>query len=389
VVAVIALLLMGNAAQAQMAAPSPLGPLTIRAGYAIQSDNNLFRSSTNARSEQFGTATLGVGFVSNQGLQRFEANLSAVDSQYQTFTYLNNTATNYDLAWRWAVSPEWTGNLTTSRSEALNNFADTVNTTQRNQRVTTNSTLDTTYLLQGAWAALAGVSTNKQTNDLAVTGVDDFSSNTGNVGVQYRFASGNSLSFRSNFTNGSYLNRTVPNAVLADDSFKETGQDLRVHYVIGGSSAADVYLTAINRTHPTYPSRDYSGVNAGATVNWAITGKTSVAVAATHTLNAFETVNTNYTTTDAISITPVWQASPKIAVRLNAAWGQVAYQGSPSAVPALDRKDTTNDISVGVVWTPTQQWNLSAAVQQANRSSNLAGQNYDANILSLAATFTF
>ncbi len=386
----MALLVFGSqGAWAQTAAPAPLGPFSIKASYAVQNDSNIFRSSSNAMSEQTGVTTLGLGFVTNQGLQKLEANISAVNSKYQTYDYLNYTAANYDAAWRWAVSPQWTGNLITSRAETQNSFANVQNISQRNLRTTTATGLDTTYTLQGAWSVVAGIVTNKQVNDQAVLGADDYSSSTGDLGVQYNFSSGSTLTYRANFTNGSYLNRTVPNGLLADDGFKELANDLRLHWAFAGASSADVYATAIHRTHPVYATRNYDGVNTGAILNWALSGKTGVVLSATHTLAAYETVNTNYSTTDTVSVAPVWQVSPKIALRLLAQWSQIGYQGSPTSAPALDRKDQQKDTTLSLVWTPTQQWNLGASFQKSSRSSNLIGQDYDANVLGLTATFTF
>lgn len=390
VVACIALLVLGSqAALAQTAAPAPLGPFAITAGYSMQSDSNLFRSSTNAQSEQIGVATLGLGFETTQGLQRFTANVGVVNSKYKNFDYLSFTGTNYNAGWNWAVSPEWTGNLTTSRTEAATSFADATNTTQRNVRVTTATGLNTTYVLQGAWAALAGVTANKQASDQAINGADDFSSTTGDLGLQYNFSSGSNIAYRANFTNGTYLNRTVPNALLADDSYKEVANDVRATWAFSGASSVTAFVTVFNRTHPNYAVRDYSGTNTGASLNWALSGKTALAVGATHTLSAFETANTNYSTTDTISFTPTWQASPKIAVRLSAQWSEISYQGSPTAVATLDRKDNQQDTSLSVVWTPTQQVSVTGAVQKLSRTSNTAGQDYNADVLSLAATYRF
>ena len=386
----IALLLFGSqGAWAQTSAPAPLGPFAIKVGYAAQNDSNIFRSSSDTKSEQTGVTTLGLGFASNQGLQKLQANVSAVNSKYQTYDYLNYTATNYDAAWRWALSPQWTGNLITSRAEAQNSFANVQNISQRNLRTTTATGLDTTYTLQGAWSVVAGIATYKQANDQAVLGADDYSSSTADLGVQYNFSSGSTLTYRANFTSGSYIKRSVPNALLADDGFKEMANDLRLHWAFAGASSADVYATALRRTHPFYATRDYDGVNTGATLNWTLSGKTGVVLSATHTLAAYETVNTNYSSTDTVSLAPVWQVSPKIALRLLTQWSQIGYQGSPTAVATLERKDQQQDTTLSMVWTPTQQWNLGASIQKSSRSSNLAGQDYDANIVGLSATFTF
>jgi exopolysaccharide biosynthesis operon protein EpsL len=393
----LALTAIGDNAIAQSATTSS-GPLTLLASYAIETDSNLFRqSSDNAAplpqgktsgAEQIGTASLGLNFKTLQGLQQFDANVALTDTKYQNFDYLSYQASNYDAAWRWSVTPEWTGNLATSRKETLNSFADVTNLTQRNVRLNTATTLDTLYQIEGPWYVLAGLTLNKETNDQALTGFSDYSSNTTNGGVQYRFSSGSTIALSERFTSGTYLNRTVPNANLLDDSYRQQDTDLRLHWVLG-VSAADFFVTAVNRTHPTYGSRDFSGTDAGASINWALSGKSALSAGYQHTIAAYETNSTNYQETDTITFGPVWQIEARTALRLQGQWSTVSYKGTPSATPASSRKDDTQDITLSLAWQPTPQWNLIGAIQKASRSSNAALQDYTANIVSISAQFVF
>lgn len=103
--------------------------IRLSAAYARQTDSNLYRLSatslTNAQtligradaSEQIGITTLGVNFNKAYSLQRLELGLNLVDYSYQNFSNLSFTAQNYTAAWRWALTPRLTGNLTRERSE--------------------------------------------------------------------------------------------------------------------------------------------------------------------------------------------------------------------------------------------------------------------------------
>jgi exopolysaccharide biosynthesis operon protein EpsL len=374
------------------------GPLTLLASYTIETDSNLFRQSSDnpaplpqgrtSGAEQIGVASLGLNFKTVQGLQQFDANVGLADTKYQNFDYLNYTATNYDAAWRWSVTPQWTGNLTTSRKETLNSFADVTNLTQRNIRLNTATTLDTLYQIEGPWYVLAGLTLNKETNDQALTGFSDYSSNTTDGGVQYRFASGSTIALSERFTSGTYLNRAVPNASLLDDSYRQQDTDLRLHWVLG-ASAADFFVTAVNRTHPNYGSRDFSGTDAGASINWALSGKSALSAGYQHTVSAWETADTNYQEADTVTLGPVWQIEARTALRLQGRWSAVSYKGTPSAIPESTRKDNTQDMTLSLVWQPTPQWNLVGAIQKASRSSNAALQDYTDNIVSISAQFVF
>ncbi|MDR7305614.1 exopolysaccharide biosynthesis operon protein EpsL [Rhodoferax saidenbachensis] len=374
-------------------------PLTLSAGYTVQTDSNLFRLPSNAnvqaltgqgsKAENIGVTTLGIGFNTQQSLQKFEFDLSLVDYRYQNFNYLSFTASNYSAAWRWALTPRWTGNFTSDRKETLNSFSDYQGYTQRNLRVDTTTRLDTLYELDGPWRALAGASTTRQSNQQALTAGGDYAYTSADGGLRYAFASGSSITYQARIGNGNYLNRTIPNTGQFDDSFKQIDNDLRLRWVIGGGSVAEIYGTHINRTHPNYSQRDYNGFNTGANLNWALSGKSSVFIGFSHTLDAYATANTNYSQTDKFSIGPLWQFSPKASVRLRHDWAQRSYLGAPSGATSSDRSDITRDTSLSIDWAPHQKIALSAGLQSATRGSNQAGLDYESTVLFLTAQLNY
>jgi len=257
-------------------------PLTLTAGYTVQTDSNLFRlpSSANTQNligkssaaETIGVTALGIGFNTKQSLQTLAVNLNVVDYQYQNFKYLSFTANNYDAAWQWALTPRITGSLTTDRKETLNSFADFNGYSQRNQRLDTSTRFDATYELDGPWRLIAGTSTTRQQNQLAQVTGSDFTTNAVDAGVRYVFSSGSNISYQMRAGKGSYLNRVVPNTSFQDSEYTQIDNDLRLRWDLGGGTAANANLTHINRTHPTYSQRDYSGFNFGTGLDWAISG---------------------------------------------------------------------------------------------------------------------
>lgn len=385
-------LLAASAAQAQQ------DPLTLSAGYTLQSDSNLFRLPANAdvqartgqssASETIGVTTVGLGFKTRQSLQSVSVNLDLVDYKYQNFKYLSFTANNYNANWQWAITPAFTGVLSTERKETLNSFADYTGYSQRNQRLDTTTRFDATYQLDGPWRLIAGASTTRQENQLAQITGSDFTSNAVDAGLRHMFSSGSSLSYQMRIGKGNYLNRTVPNSSALDDQYTQIDNDLRLRWDMGGGSAANANITHINRTHPLYGQRDYSGFNTGAGLNWALSGKTSVSLAYSHLLEAYAASNSNYSSTDRISIGPVWQLSPKVGVRLKHEWAQRSYLGSP-ATTTSNRQDITRDTTFSVNWQPYDQLALSASVQKASRGVNQANLDYDSTMLFFTAQLTF
>lgn len=370
-----------------------IAPFSVNAGYTLQTDSNLFRQSSTsvvgARSERVGISTLGLGFNTTQSLQKFEVNLNLVDYSYKDFDYLSFTARNYDAAWRWSITPRWTGSLTSDRKETLNSFTDYGNITQRNQRLDTNLRLDTSLELSGPWRLVGGAARTKQENQQVVLGDGDYRLTSGNAGVRYVHGSGSTMTYLARATNGNYFNRVIPNTGAFDESFHQLDHDLRLRWMLSGNSSVDANLGYLSRSHNTYAQRDYSGFVTGAGVNWALSGKTSISATYAHELGAYATTYSNYAVTDRIALGTQWQMSPKAALRLNHAWSRVEYLGAPTPAPTAQRSDTTRDTSLSVVWSPTQQIMLNAGLQSLGRGSNQANLDYDARLATLTAQFTY
>ncbi|CAM8643223.1 EpsL, exopolysaccharide biosynthesis operon protein EpsL [Comamonadaceae bacterium] len=374
-------------------------PITLSAAYTWQSDSNLFRLPSNANvqaltgqssaAETIGVTTLGLGFNTKQSLQTLSLNLNLIDYQYQKFNYLSFTANNYNAAWQWAITPKVTGTLSTERKETLNSFADFTGYRQRNQRLDTTTRFDATYQLDGPWRLIAGTSTTRQENQLAQVTGSDYTTNTVDAGLRYAFASGSTISYQMRAGKGTYLNRVVPNANALDDQYTQIDNDLRLRWDLGGGTTASANITHINRTHPRYGQRDYSGFNSGAGLDWALSGKTSISLAYSHLLEAYAATNSNYTSTDRISIGPVWQLSPKVGLRLKHEWAQRSYLGSPTTGLSSNRQDITRDTSLSVNWQAHDQLALSASLQTASRGVNQAGLDYDSTMLFITAQLTY
>lgn len=373
--------------------------LTLNAAYSRQTDSNLFRLPASANvsaligkssaQEQIDIASAGFSINKNYGLQRLELNLDLIDYQYQNFSYLSFAAHNYNAAWRWSVTPRLHGSLTTGRSETLNSFTDYQNFTQRNQRTSTNTRLDAAYELNGTWQALAGVAKSSLTNQQTLIAEGDYSTTSADLGLRFTYASGSALSFVRKNTNGTYLNRVSPLTGLSDDGFHQLDHELKLQWVASGQSVASLSAARISRTHPHHAQLDYSGWSTAASFNWRLTGKTTLIASWTRELSSYQSSNTNYTQTDRFSVSPVWQVSPKAAVRLHHEVAQRNYLGSPGGVAATQRSDTTRDSRLSFNWQPHQRLTLSAALQGATRTSSLANLDYTSNTATFSAQLTY
>jgi exopolysaccharide biosynthesis operon protein EpsL len=365
----------------------------------VMHDSNLFRlpSTANAQAligkpslaETTRTTTLGLHYRKDYSLQHVELDLDMVDYHYQTFSYLNFSALNYRGAWNWSYTPHLYGNLTTSRQQALNNFADFQGFNQRNVRVDTNTRLDATYELDARWRLLGSVSQFGETNQQPLIGQNDYRQTVADVGVSYVLPSSSFASFKSRNTNGTNTNRPLGVVGLFDDNFAQSENEVELYWSISEKTSADVMFNYLSRKNPSTPQRDYSGASGSARFNWAISGKSTLTAGWTRALSAYQTATTNFSQSDRFYIGPVWQISPKTKASLSLGSTVRNYTGSPGIAAPLQRRDVDTDASLSFDWQPRRFVAFNASLQNARRSSNLPGLDYTSNMISLSAQFSF
>lgn len=374
--------------------------LQFRASIGAIHDSNLFRLPDNANAqaligkastaETIGVSSLGLHYNKAYSLQRLELDASVVDYRYQNFGYLNYTAYNYNAAWRWSYTPHLYGNITTSRDQTLNSYADFQGFQQRNVRLSTNRRVDGTYELDANWRLLASVGQAALNNLLQLTQEPNYRETSADASVRYLLPSGSSVGYTLRSSAGSYLtNRPIPSPGFYDNGYTQTDNDLLATWAISRDTSADFRAGYRSRKHPHYPQRDFGGMTGAANLNWAITGKSAFVAGWTRELGPYESANSNFTKIDRFSFGPVWQVSPKATVRLNLGHELRDFRGSPGFFLATQRRDTNRNTNLSVAWQPFNYLSVNASLQNARRLSNLPGLDYNSNTLNLTAQFTY
>lgn len=368
-------------------------------GYGIQTDSNLFRLppgadtmallGTRSASDRIDSATLGLKLHTRQGLQNLTLDASVVDYRYRKFSHLDFTATNYALSWLWALTPRLTGSLSSDRKQTLNSYTDYQGYSDRNERLDTRTLFDIAYEIDGPWRLLAGIAQTRQSNQQALVAGGDFSSQSAEIGVRRVHASGSTLSYKLIASQGRYLNRNRSTQDLLDDRYTQTDHELRFHGVLGTASQLDAHLSYFDREHPHFPQRDFSGFNAGASLHWALSGKSTLAMSYDRELGAYATSYANYSETNRISLSPVWLVSVKTQLGLRQTWTQVDFRDAPPGGSPNARQDTGRDTTLFLNWHPREPWTLMASLQRQTRNSSIAGLDYESDMASLSAQFSF
>lgn len=361
--------------------------LTLRAGHTLSHDDNLFRLPDGVdpravlgradASETVGISTLGASYARNFSLQRLEVDVSLVDYRYRTYSRLDLLATNYDIAWRWAVTPRLRGSLLAERDESVNTFDDSSVLSRGNQRVRRFQGFDALYELDGVWRLVGGVQSTRNQNEVPLIGEDSYVSRSADVGLRHEALSGSSVTARLRSGSGNTFNNGVAlPATLRDTDFKQREQVLEARWLISDKTSANLSLVRIERTHARLASRDYRGTNSALSVRWAATAKTVGTLQWGSDLSSYQTANASYARTERLSASWLWQIASKTSLQVNLGESRRRYLGAPPGQPADPQRDTTRDASVGLRWNATRNVALNASLQRTQRSGNRPGLDF-------------
>jgi len=269
------------------------------------------------------------------------------------------------------------GSLTSARAESLNATADSLNPNLRNKNTTQNTALAAAYELGGPWQVTAGVSNSNYTNEQAVIGQSDNRSTGVNAGVRYIVGSGNSLAYSLQRASGTSIN-----------DFTSMTHDVAVVWVLSGNSTVNGHIAYLEQRFGVAPQFDFNGVSGAAMLTWRATGKISVSAGWQRDLASYQSAGTTHTQTDAFSLAPAWQITPKTSLRLQYREAVRDDQGNPTGVPT-SRQDRLRDTSLAFSWQPRPLATLSVTVGESGRTSNIANADFTSRTIGLTALFNF
>ncbi|MBS1190917.1 MAG: exopolysaccharide biosynthesis operon protein EpsL [Rhodocyclaceae bacterium] len=349
-----------------------------RAAVSTLRDDNLFRvpSALNPQMDTITTTIAGVDFDKRISLQELIAHVSWVDTHYSSNSYLNAGNLHYDAKWLWAVGTHLHGELAADRSSAQNSFADFQGLRERNLRTTENQRFGLDYAFHPSWHALGGLSHQTVTNDRLLTQESDFEANSAILGIKYTPASGNWLSFQTRQTEGDYNKRPFDAASQFDNRFTETGQEFAMTWQPTGHSTFNGRLEYVERRHPHFSSRNFSGWTGQLGYLYQYSAKTALTAAYVRAINAFQDTNSSYYVSDDLTLGSRWDATDKISLAARLGYAQRHYQGEIAPLATPQRQDDVTRAGVDLSYKPARWLEFKAGVAAEKRNSNSGGFDY-------------
>lgn len=353
--------------QANTVAEEVAPGLQFRVLGGLEHESNVTRVNTGEISDTALFAGVGLSADRRFGLQRLRADLEANTYRYNNHSDLDYNIFNYALAWDWSLTPRFHGVLGANQQQYREVQLDPVSlANQVGRRSDRSQILQGVYELGAAWRLTGDVSRTESTTSLGTTWNGDPTITSGRVGVGYEFASGSSVYGRYRHGTGSYENATASGG----GDFKEDETDVVLKWPATGKTSLDARLGHLSRKHDQNTQRDFSGMVGAAVVNWAVTGKTSIAGGLSRDLSATGDSIGGSVTTDRVFIGPIWRVTPLVAVNLrydhiNRSWDDIPAGGFNAG-----RSESANILSASVEWQPLRWMSVSGYVRGERQSSN-------------------
>lgn len=373
----------------------------VSVGTSVAHHRNIFHLSDSAdeqaatgsssRSDVVTTSSVGLKVAKPYSLQRFELDASLARHDYRKFDFLSFTATNYAAAWRWSLTPNLHGNLSSGRKQSLNSFTDTQNFRTRNVRTDDNYRFDADLDLSAGWHLLGGAFQTKRKNSDTFIQERDNTLTSSELGGRYEFSSGTSVGYLNRTGRGTYdnLEQPIPFPTLHDNKFAQTENLVFMNWPITVQTGLKGRIGQLKRKHDNYSARDYSGMVGGLDLNWELSGKTQVKAGWGRTLSNYETLYSSYSRIDRYFVSPVWKISAKTALRFRYDFIKQDYLGGITPDAATGRSDEERVALVAFDWQALDSLALSASFTDDKRTSNITGVDFKDRIAFFSLLFGF
>ncbi|MDB5799657.1 MAG: hypothetical protein JWL63_596 [Rhodocyclales bacterium] len=340
------------------------------------------------RSDTISTTAAQAIFEHTYSLQKVHGDVELRHNAFQTFDYLDYTATNIHGFWDWALGKRLSGRVSASQDESLRAFSDfslatkSVNTYRR-------LAVDGNYWFHPEWSTGFGFIQVASRYSDAQSDLSAYDERAYEAKLNFRPSSGNIIALVLRQADGEY-----PNRISGGTGVKEYRQRdvlLRGEWGVTGLSRLNGYIGLTQREYPGAASRDFSGVTGRLSYNWQATGKLNIVTTVRREIGAQEDLTDNYVVTTAAGMNATWQFSALFAIGGSLESRYRDYGGDPGfgLSPAVGRNDRTDTVGVSLKYTPVRWLGVTLGVQREARTADNSASDYKDTIVGLAATARF
>lgn len=368
------------------------------ASVAVNHDDNLFRV-TDARAATLEHASdtyrsVFAGLLIDLPVERQQFNATLKLSRV---TFENNDQLNYngkDLSgdWRWVLGNQLNGRIGGSYTEVLAPFEDFPTVSGRNIRKVRKQYANGNWRFHPSWQLRAGVTEDRYTYELVSQRLNNRTERSTMAGADYLASSGSTIGVQLRRLKGSYPYQSELG--FADNGYTQDEQKINILWLVTGSTQVMFLGGWVQRKHNFYTARDEDGTNGRLITSWAPEPNIKLTGQLYREFGAIEGALVNSALVKGATVGATWDATAKIQASANLKHEKrdfSPYSNSGVVLSGDQMSDSSNQVSLGVVYKPLRTVSLQASVFRDRRSgSAAAGTNtFTANGASLSATLQF
>ena len=373
--------------------------ITISPYVSYAYDSNVFRlpddvdattlTGQSERSDRIFSTGLKLALDYRVSRQRFLADGRVTRNDYQNFTFLDHTATDARLLWRWQVGNDWSGDAGYTYSRALTSFGD-FRVPVKNLEDRHNPYLSARYRFAASGALRARVSHITTDNSAAIKRASDYDQTSYEAGFDFLPATGNTIGATLRHTEGKNPNRFT-GLSLFDNNFTQDDLEANFSWRLTAQSLVTGSVGYINRKYDQTPERDFDGPGGRVTWEYTPTGKLRFTTVVRREIVAYDDLVTSHALTDSVAVAADWAATARILVgaRFEARKRDFLTDNILLVTGLPQREDTQRNYALTATWKPYRFLELFLALAHEKRSSNVAQLDYDATTASFMAQLTF
>lgn len=358
-------------------------------------DSNPFRlSDTSAiagsRSDSVRRGGFGVKAEIPSSRQRFVLEARALRNDYDRFDLLDHTSYGAGATWKWEVGNQWSGEAGYARRRFLGSLED-VQAMVRDMITEDRAFFNAGYLVTPRWRVRGGVDALRWEHDDAVRSQLDARIFSATAGLDYVTPANNSVGGQVKLSHGEYPNQQPVAGALVVNDYDELEASLVARWMVTGKSTFDARAGYTRREHDEVPQRDFSGFTGRVNLDWFVAAKTLLNFSVWREIQSTEDAAASYVLSQGWGVGPAWAPTVKLVFQARYYQEDREFKGDPglALVGGVPREDSFDGISLTAGYTPLRNIHLSLGYERGDRSSNVAGRDFDYRLVSFNARFRF
>ncbi len=362
----------------------------------VSYDSNLFRlnrtidvkqsplGSTASRDDEVLRSSAGANTDWHAGLQELKLELNLDDNRFRYNRILNNTSGNGTLLWNWRTADDWYGKLGGTYVHALSSFV--------NDRPLTKDLVDSYQYFGelnhdfGSYveATIGGKHVQAVHGDDSRK-VDNYTSNSGNVGLTLNSLAGNYIGVAWERTRAIYPFDVFINDAPFNRDYEENTSFLRFRYASSIKTIVYGSVGHVSREYLHGDGRQYSAATWQGTWHWQPTTKTIVEVSGWQKLNSYFDLAADHFIGRGFSVAPTWLPRDRLAFSATFGWERQQYilRDVLAGEGDIQREDKVTSAYGEMLYSPVDWLDFTLSYRYEHHDSTLFLYGFDDRIASI------